>query len=1316
MKKMLINATQHEELRVALVDGQQLYDLDMETLYSAQKKSNIYKGKITRIEPSLEAVFVDYGSQRHGFLPFKEIAKEYLIGSTNTQGEKLGMKDMLEVGQDVLVQIEKEERGNKGAALTTYISLAGRFLVLMPNNPRAGGVSRRIQGDERKELRDTLDQLEIPDDMGVIVRTAGVGRVQEELQWDLDFLMQVWTAISEEYVKSPPQRLIYQESNIIVRALRDYLRPDIAQILIDDPRVYQQALDFMNLVMPSSANKLKLYEDTTPLFTRYQIEGQIESAYQRTVKLPSGGEIVIDYTEALVSIDINSSKATKGGDIEETAYQTNLEAADEIARQMRLRDFGGLIVIDFIDMLSQRNRKDIEQRLYDATTIDRARVQIGRISRFGLLEMSRQRLRASIDEASHQVCPRCKGQGSIRGIQSQSLSILRLIEEEAMKDRTVRIFGELPVSIATYLLNEKRSALRGIEQRHEVDIVLMPNVNLHTPDYYIERVRDDEVDEERIPSYRMPLRHESSEDAPLQHGHMPVPEQAAVSNIVPRAPAPQQPEKAEKREKGGLSALFSKVVALFKDSGSAAPNAEQVREQVKNKEKNNRQPRQDRQRQARQERQETRGEKESRDEERRQPRRERQRQQETQVLEKLAAQERAEPNTAAENLPREEKSNRRRAKAEPVQDDVNPSIEQLQNPPETINGRAVGKGRPRDVHAVRGQGKALETRRAAQEQQAAYEVEAETAVPANLQADLPFAPAQHNEAVEAQELAPQAPAVKSAQPGLVSFLSDSETAPTAETAAEEAATEAVETIETAADAVAEANESAATAVGENAEAAEVLAKKTRTRRTRKSAAEKAAAEAAQAAEAEAEIPAESVAAETLSETAEAQVPEVQEEKPVQAVETAETAAPLEQAEPSSEETVAEVENAVTEEEAAVQVKEEAVEATEVIAAKANPLQQLAQFGQSAWYDNIHRAMLKNGELQRLIEEDDLRGVTSNPAIFQKALAESEGYDQALQHWLEHNTGGVRDAFFALAIEDIQMACDQMLPVFERTGGVDGMVSLEVSPDIAHDSEKTIAEAKALFAKVARENVMIKVPATEAGVRAVRELTAAGVHINATLLFSVSRYQQVLEAYIDGLKARVAAGESIDYLRSVASFFVSRVDSAIDEALPEEHAALRGRAAVANAQLAYRYFLERISHDDWLDLQQRGAKVQRLLWASTGTKNPQYSDTRYVDLLIGRDTVNTIPPATYQAFKDHGRAGDSLLRRIEEAPQLMRRMAEIGIDMEKIAAKLEKEGIAQFEKAFADLLNTLSGKIKALRQSSVNDAQEESKEEGADDGQ
>ena len=573
MKRMLINATQQEELRVALVDGQQLYDLDIETLYSAQKKANIYKGKITRIEPSLEAAFVDYGAQRHGFLPFKEIGKEYLTGSTTAHEGQPSFKDMIEVGQEVLVQIDKEERGNKGAALTTYISLAGRFLVLMPNNPRAGGVSRRIQGDDRKELRETLDMLDVPDNMGIIVRTAGVGRAQEELQWDLDFLLQLWEAISEEYRKAPPQRLIYQE-NIIVRALRDYLRPDIGQILIDDERVYQQASDFMTLVMPNNLNKLKLYQDNIPLFTRYQIEGQIESAYQRNVQLPSGGELVIDYTEALVSIDINSSKATKGGDIEETAYQTNLEAADEIARQMRLRDLGGLIVIDFIDMGVSRNRKDVENRLYDATKIDRARVQIGRISRFGLLELSRQRLRPSMDESSHRVCPRCKGQGSIRGIQSMALSLLRLIEEEAMKERTRRITGELPVSIATYLLNEKRAVIRQIEQRNKVEVVLVPNADLHTPDYYIERQREDDWDEDAIPipSYRLRTRHESHEesDIAVKPGET-VAEQAAVQGIVPRAPAPQI---APTVQKTGLAALFSKVVALFKENRDAATNLE----------------------------------------------------------------------------------------------------------------------------------------------------------------------------------------------------------------------------------------------------------------------------------------------------------------------------------------------------------------------------------------------------------------------------------------------------------------------------------------------------------------------------------------------------------------------------------------------------------------------------------------------------------------------------------------------------------------------------------------------------------------------
>ena len=566
MKKMLINATQQEELRVALVDGQQLYDLDIETLYSSQRKSNIYKGKITRIEPSLEAVFVDYGAQRHGFLPFKEISKEFLVGSTSAENHH-STKDMLRVGQQILVQIDKEERGNKGAALTTYISLAGRFLVLMPNNPRAGGVSRRIQGDERQELKDTLDQLDLPEDMGIIIRTAGMGRSVEELQWDLDFLLQVWTAITEEYGRSGDNHLIYQDNNIIVRALRDYLRADIVKILIDDEKVFLQARAFMRLVMPNNLNKLERYNDNIPLFSRYQVEAQIESAYRRNVKLPSGGELVIDYSEALVSIDINSSKATKGGDIEETAYQTNLEAADEIARQMRLRDLGGLIVIDFIDMNVAKNRRDIEMRMVRATQVDRARIQIGKISRFGLLELSRQRLRPSMDELSHHVCPRCKGQGSIRGVQSLALSLLRIIEEEAMKDKTVQIRGELPVNVATYLLNEKRQALHLIERRNGVQVLIVPNPNMETPDYEIHRVREEELEElGHSPSYRLPLRqraHEESEG--LIDRNLELGEQPAVKSILPDAPLPEAPA-AESPQKKELAGSFAKVVSFFKEN------------------------------------------------------------------------------------------------------------------------------------------------------------------------------------------------------------------------------------------------------------------------------------------------------------------------------------------------------------------------------------------------------------------------------------------------------------------------------------------------------------------------------------------------------------------------------------------------------------------------------------------------------------------------------------------------------------------------------------------------------------------------------
>ncbi|CAK0756206.1 Ribonuclease E [Gammaproteobacteria bacterium] len=499
MKRMLFNATQPEELRVALVDGQRLYDLDIETSLRETKKSNIYKGRITRIEPSLEAAFIDYGTDRHGFLPLKEIAHAYF--KTDAPGR--GIKELLDEGQSLLVQVDKEERGTKGAALTTFISLAGRYLVLMPNNPRAGGVSRRIEGVERNELRDAMSELDIPDGMGLIVRTAGVGKNVEELQWDLDYLLQLWRSVEEAAKHRSAPFLVYQESNIVVRAIRDYLRNDIGEILIDSMEVYQQARDFMQQVMPASLSKVKLYQDTVPLFSRFQIESQIATAFQREVRLPSGGAIVIDHTEALVSIDINSGRATKGGDIEETALNTNLEAADEITRQLRLRDIGGLIVIDFIDMTPARNQREVENRLKESLKVDRARVQVGRISRFGLLEMSRQRLRPSLGESSQVICPRCNGQGSIRGIESLALSVLRLIEEDALKDKTGRVVTQVPVSVATFLLNEKRSTIAAIEARHGIQVLVVPNAEMGTPTYLVERTRLEELLEDVRPSYLM---------------------------------------------------------------------------------------------------------------------------------------------------------------------------------------------------------------------------------------------------------------------------------------------------------------------------------------------------------------------------------------------------------------------------------------------------------------------------------------------------------------------------------------------------------------------------------------------------------------------------------------------------------------------------------------------------------------------------------------------------------------------------------------------------------------------------------------------
>ncbi|HKQ15528.1 MAG TPA: Rne/Rng family ribonuclease, partial [Steroidobacteraceae bacterium] len=537
MKRMLVNATQEEELRVALVDGQKIYDLDIEIPSREQKKANVYKGRLTRIEPSLEACFVDYGAERHGFLPLKEISKEYFKGGQAPGGRNI--RELLDEGQEVIVQVEKEERGNKGAALTTFISLAGRFLVLMPNNARAGGVSRRIEGEDREQLREALDQVQIPDSMGAIVRTAGVGRSAEELQWDLDNLKEVWTAVSAAAEGRAAPFLIYQESKAIIRALRDYLADDIGEILVDNQEVFNEAQQYMQRFMPAGLRKLKLYEDSVPLFTRFQIENQIESAHSHKVNLPSGGSIVIDPTEALVSIDINSARATRGSDIEATALNTNLEAADEIARQLRIRDIGGLIVIDFIDMESPKNQRDVEDRLRDAMKMDRARIQIGRLSRFGLLEMSRQRLRPSLSDSSHIVCPRCVGIGSIRSVESMALAVLRLIGEELRKDRTSRVIAQVPVEVATYLINEKREWLRQLEDKSSAELIIVPNTNMQTPDYSLRRVRDDETEqpENKQLSYLMPTAPVVVEPGSAQD-QKPPQEVAAVATILPSTSAP----------------------------------------------------------------------------------------------------------------------------------------------------------------------------------------------------------------------------------------------------------------------------------------------------------------------------------------------------------------------------------------------------------------------------------------------------------------------------------------------------------------------------------------------------------------------------------------------------------------------------------------------------------------------------------------------------------------------------------------------------------------------------------------------------------
>ena len=574
MKRMLFNATHAEELRVAIVDGQRLIDLDIETAGREQRKSNIYKGVVTRIEPSLEACFVNYGEERHGFLPFKEIAKEYFRSGVDVG--RATIKEALAEGTELLVQVEKEERGNKGAALTTFISLAGRYLVLMPNNPRGGGVSRRIEGEERQELRDTMDQLDVPGGMSLIARTAGIGRTAEELQWDLNYLLQLWRAVDDARKLQPGAYLIYQESSLVIRAIRDYFHPDIGEILIDTDDIYEQARQFMLHVMPDMGSRVKRYNDDVPLFSRFQIEHQIETAYSRVVPLPSGGAIVIDHTEALVAVDVNSARATRGSAIEETAFRTNLAAAEEVGRQLRLRDLGGLIVIDFIDMESAKNQRDVEQRLRDALHFDRARVQMGKISRFGLMELSRQRLRPALNEGSHITCPRCNGTGVIRDVDSSALHILRILQEEAMKEGTAALHVQVPVEVATFLLNEKRTDIAKLEFRLKVTVVLIPNKHLETPNYSIERLKhDDPRLEDSRASYAM--ADEPSTESPYHQKKEEVAakprQEAVVKGITPTQPAPVSARPVEKapQDKGLLSTIMGWFSGAEKKEAVAAP-------------------------------------------------------------------------------------------------------------------------------------------------------------------------------------------------------------------------------------------------------------------------------------------------------------------------------------------------------------------------------------------------------------------------------------------------------------------------------------------------------------------------------------------------------------------------------------------------------------------------------------------------------------------------------------------------------------------------------------------------------------------------
>jgi ribonuclease E len=582
MKRILFNATHPEELRLAIVDGQKLLDLDIESSTYQQKKGNIYKAKVTRVEPSLEAAFVDYGTERQGFLPLKEISRIYFQGyDDRTPMSQVKIRDVIKEGQELIVQVDKEERGTKGAALTTFISLAGRYLVLMPNNPKGGGISRRIEGEERAELREAMSQLKVPEDYALIARTAGIGRSAEELQWDLDYLVATWDAISKAAAERSAPFLIYQESNLVVRAVRDYLRQDIGEVLVDNAEIFERMRKFVQQVAPQYIDRVRLYKDDTPLFSRFQIEHQIESAFSREVRLPSGGAIVFDKTEALVTIDVNSARATKGADIEETALNTNLEAAEELARQLRLRDLGGLIVIDFIDMTPERNRREVENRLSDALKVDRARVQVGRISRFGLLEMSRQRLRPALGETSSLVCPRCEGTGHIRGVQSSALSVLRMVQEEAMKENTAAVHVHLPIETATYLLNEKRHEISSIESRIGTPVMVIATNELETPHYHIRRLRLEEYEEEvDIPSYDIEMVEAEEEEEELAPPGAPSPEQPVIGPLS-HAPSPPPPPAPLKKEEGGLVRFFRMLLGGApeekKEAAPAAPAPRQGR-------------------------------------------------------------------------------------------------------------------------------------------------------------------------------------------------------------------------------------------------------------------------------------------------------------------------------------------------------------------------------------------------------------------------------------------------------------------------------------------------------------------------------------------------------------------------------------------------------------------------------------------------------------------------------------------------------------------------------------------------------------------